>query len=62
MITHDMVEALTLADRIAVVQRGELRQVGTPAELVKSPADRYVEELVAMARHQGEQLRAIGAT
>jgi osmoprotectant transport system ATP-binding protein len=61
LVTHDMVEAMVLADRIAVMLRGELRQIATPAELVASPADDYVAQLVAMARRQGEQLVEIGA-
>jgi osmoprotectant transport system ATP-binding protein len=59
LVTHDMVEALVLADRIAVMLRGELRQLATPADLVASPADDYVASLVAMARRHGEQLRAL---
>ena len=59
MVTHDMIEALTLADRIAVMLRGELRQVGTPTELMTAPADDYVAKLVDMARRQGEQLRGL---
>jgi osmoprotectant transport system ATP-binding protein len=58
LVTHDLVEALTLADRIAVMWRGELRQVGTPRELLGAPADDYVASLMGMARHQLEQLRA----
>lgn len=56
MVTHDLVEALTLADRIAVLYRGELRQLGTPQELVAAPADAYVEKLMQMARHQAQEL------
>ena len=52
MVTHDIVEALTLADRIAVMYRSELRQIGTPTELMKQPADDYVAQLMSMARHQ----------
>jgi osmoprotectant transport system ATP-binding protein len=59
MVTHDMVEALTLADRIAVMCRSELRQIGTPAELMTAPADDYVAQLMGMARHQAEQLAAL---
>ncbi|CAN5255192.1 N/A [soil metagenome] len=58
MVTHDMVEALTLADRIAIVFRGSLKQIGTPSELMTKPADPYVEQLMGMARHQAEQLMA----
>jgi osmoprotectant transport system ATP-binding protein len=61
LVTHDIVEALVLADRIAVMLRGELHQVATPAELMTSPADAYVAELVTMARRQGERLLALGA-
>jgi osmoprotectant transport system ATP-binding protein len=56
MVTHDMIEALTLADRIAVMYRSELRQVGTPAELIAKPADDYVAKLMSMATHQAKQL------
>jgi osmoprotectant transport system ATP-binding protein len=59
LVTHDMVEAITLADRIAVMLRGELRQLATPAELVRAPADDYVASLVAMARDQGDKLAAL---
>ena len=45
-VTHDMVEALVLGDRIAVMRAGRLVQVGTPAELMRSPADDYVRQLV----------------
>ena len=59
MVTHDLFEALTLADRIAVMKRGELRQFATPAELMTKPADDYVAELMSMARHQAEALEAV---
>ena len=61
LVTHDMVEAIELADRIAVMLRGELRQLATPAELMAAPADEYVARLVAMARRHGEQLATFGA-
>jgi osmoprotectant transport system ATP-binding protein len=60
LVTHDIVEALALADRIAVMLRGELRQLATPSELMAHPADEYVARLVAMARQQGEQLIGLG--
>jgi osmoprotectant transport system ATP-binding protein len=61
MVTHDMVEALTLADRIAIVFRGALKQIATPRELLQHPADPYVEQLMGMARRQAEQLASISA-
>ncbi|GAB1640866.1 quaternary amine ABC transporter ATP-binding protein [Krasilnikovia sp. MM14-A1259] len=45
-ITHDLAEALSLGDRIAVLRDGELIQVGTPEELVGAPADDYVADFV----------------
>jgi ABC-type dipeptide/oligopeptide/nickel transport system ATPase component len=51
-VTHDMVEALLLGDRIAVLHRGRLVQVGTPTELLNAPADSYVAELMATPRRQ----------
>lgn len=41
-VTHDQTEAMTLADRIAVMQGGVLRQVGTPQEVFDTPADSFV--------------------
>ncbi len=43
-ITHDFLEALRLADRIAIMKDGRIVQIGTPAEVVMQPADDYVEE------------------
>ena len=41
-VTHDQVEAMTMATRIAVLDRGILQQVGTPEELYERPANRFV--------------------
>jgi ABC-type sugar transport system ATPase subunit len=41
-VTHDQVEAMTLADRIAVLKQGELVQVGAPAELYNQPCNTFV--------------------
>ena len=41
-ITHDFAEALKLADRIAIMNDGAFVQVGTPVEILTSPADDYV--------------------
>ena len=41
-VTHDQVEAMTLADRIAVLNGGDLQQLGTPEELFYDPANRFV--------------------
>ncbi|MEM9853455.1 MAG: ABC transporter ATP-binding protein [Pseudomonadota bacterium] len=41
-VTHDQIEAMTLADRIVVMHGGHIQQQGTPAELFKSPANKFV--------------------
>lgn len=43
-ITHDFMEALRLADRIAIMKDGQIVQTGTPTELVLNPANDYVAE------------------
>ncbi len=45
-ITHDLPEALRLGDRIAIMRDGQIVQLGTPEELVGSPADEYVANFV----------------
>jgi len=45
-ITHDLAEALRLGDRIAIMRDGRFVQVGTPEEVVASPADEYVRNFV----------------
>ncbi len=46
VVTHDQDEAFALADRVAVVDRGQLVQVGTPAELWRRPATPFVAEFL----------------
>lgn len=41
-VTHDQVEAMTLADRIVVLEAGRIRQIGAPLELYERPANRFV--------------------
>ncbi len=41
-VTHDQIEAMTLADRIVVLRAGRIEQVGTPMELYNEPANRFV--------------------
>jgi len=43
-ITHDLDEAITVGDRIAIMRDGEVTQIGTPEEIVTSPANSFVEE------------------
>jgi len=41
-VTHDQVEAMGMGDRIAVIDHGKLRQIGTPTEIYDDPADEFV--------------------
>lgn len=45
-VTHDQEEALSIADRIAVLRDGVLQQVGTPRELYRAPVSRFVAEFI----------------
>jgi ABC-type sugar transport system ATPase subunit len=49
-VTHDQIEALTMADRIAVLNEGQIVQVGTPADIYDKPATAYVAQLVGTPR------------
>ena len=46
LVTHDQAEALALGDRVAVLDRGRVAQVGPPAEVYDRPASRFVAEFV----------------
>jgi putrescine transport system ATP-binding protein len=69
LVTHDQEEALTLADRIGVMQDGRLAQVGSPAEVYERPNTRFVAEflgaaniLPAVAQADGLLLPDLGVT
>jgi putrescine transport system ATP-binding protein len=49
LVTHDQQEALEMADRIGVMRDGRMAQIGTPAALYESPADRFVAEFLGAA-------------
>lgn len=46
VVTHDQEEAMTMADRIAIMDKGEVMQVATPAEVYEAPASRFVASFV----------------
>ena len=56
MITHDVLEAVLLADRIAVMQSGRVLAQGAPHELMAEDAPPYVRELMASPRRQAERV------
>lgn len=45
-VTHDQVEAMTLADRVVILSAGQIEQVGTPLELYHQPVNRFVAEFI----------------
>ncbi len=47
LVTHDLREAFRLGDRVAILDRGRVRQVGTSREILESPADDFVREFVS---------------
>jgi osmoprotectant transport system ATP-binding protein len=51
-VTHDMDEALKVADRIAVMNEKKLVQTGTPNQLLRDPADDFVREFIGVHRRQ----------
>jgi multiple sugar transport system ATP-binding protein len=63
-VTHDQTEAMTLGDRLAVMRKGVLQQVGTPAEVYASPANMFVAGFIGspamnfvIAEREGDELR-----
>ncbi len=49
LVTHDQQEALSMSDRICIMEKGRIVQVGTPQELYDHPASRYVADFVGSA-------------
>jgi multiple sugar transport system ATP-binding protein len=45
-VTHDQIEAMTLADRVVVLRDGKIEQVGTPLELYDKPANQFVAQFI----------------
>ena len=63
-VTHDQIEAMTLATRIAVLRDGELQQVGTPHEVYNRPANLFVADFMgspSMNLLEGKVMRSNGA-
>jgi iron(III) transport system ATP-binding protein len=58
-VTHDQKEALSLADRIAVMHRGRLVQVGSPVEVYNRPSSRFVADFLGDANFLDGTVRAV---
>jgi putative spermidine/putrescine transport system ATP-binding protein len=59
-VTHDQEEALTLADRLVVMDRGVIQQIGTPAELYERPANAFVADFIGKSNFLEGRLAAPG--
>jgi spermidine/putrescine transport system ATP-binding protein len=60
-VTHDQEEALTMSDRIAVIDQGRVLQVGTPTEIYERPASRFVADFIGETNFlEGTALRRDG--
>ncbi|HYC54105.1 MAG TPA: ATP-binding cassette domain-containing protein [Candidatus Binatia bacterium] len=59
LVSHDMSEALLLADRIAVMRAGALVQVGTPSQVLCEPADDYVRGMLETPMRESRQLTGL---
>ena len=58
-VTHDMSEALLLADRIAFLEGGRIARLGTPADLLDDPGDGAVSAFLRAPRRQAERIGAL---
>ena len=69
VVTHDQEEAMTMADRIAILDKGEVMQVATPAEIYEAPGSRFVASFVGnvnlfegkVADREADAIRISGA-
>jgi spermidine/putrescine ABC transporter ATP-binding subunit len=58
-VTHDQGEALALSDRVAIMNRGRLEQLGTPEEIYESPRSRFVAEFIGLSNFLEGQVQAV---
>ena len=61
LVTHDQEEALSISDRIAVMEAGRIRQTGTPIEVYARPADAFVADFVGIANFVPATVRKVGS-
>ncbi len=60
-VTHDQEEALTMSDRVAVMSKGKILQIGSPTEIYEHPVDRFVADFIGETNFiQAEVLQRIG--
>lgn len=61
-VTHDQEEALTMSDRIAVMNEGRILQIGTPTEVYEKPANRFVADFIGDTNFLEAEYRAASGT
>ncbi len=59
-VTHDQEEALTMSDRLAVMEAGRVAQVGTPVDVYEEPADAYVADFLGVSNLMDAAATGIG--
>ena len=58
-VTHDQEEALTMSDRIAVMSKGKVQQMGTPVEVYERPANKFVADFIGESNFLEGKIRSI---
>lgn len=58
-VTHDQEEALSISDRIAVMERGRVAQMGTPDEIYYAPTSRYVADFIGLANFMDVEVNGV---
>jgi spermidine/putrescine ABC transporter ATP-binding subunit len=59
-VTHDQEEALTMADRIAILNKGRLEQIGSPSEIYDNPVNKFVADFIGISNVIRVKVSAIG--
>jgi len=60
-VTHDQEEAMTMSDRIAVMSRGKVQQMGSPVEIYERPANRFVADFIGESNFLEGRVKSISA-
>ena len=61
-VTHDQIEAMTLSDRICIINKGKVEQVGSPVEIYQRPANPFVADFIGRANFLDARVREIKGT